>query len=414
MSQRRTGQVRENASRRGGRWLPTSSLSLCALTALVLLCVCAGTTSAAAHPQAEPSTFRCLRPFSAMNAFVDVAKAAAAQNCDFHYFTVTSASAAVRCAAEVGGGGGGSAAAAGSDATSCNVTLRWSMRRAADVVHRLQRQVGTDADYFTQNTNTNAAAGATTQKKSPRATASSPPAAPGGGAFLTEDDDVWRYTLALRAKGDSTVHYKGYHDGDGYSMCCACLVEGDCVWMAAEQGDNDLAVDEEVATTFSLAQSRLLRGCPLPFATAAAAADADGSQDEDDGAFGAGAAGAHLRVVLTDLDDVEGVEGDGENTGDVFHGEVTKPLHRIVEGPWEATVQMWRRRQLGGTSLDASASASDEGRGSVVEPELLGRVVVPFEVNLAKLRAEGRVTDVVSMALTVDDGGVAEDDHGDL
>ncbi|AIN98236.1 hypothetical protein LPMP_211580 [Leishmania panamensis] len=318
-----------------------------------------------------PASFRCLRPFSATDTFSNVAKAQLSQNCDYFYFTVEDAKAELKCASS------SAAATVVSDDISCSVTVRWSMRRASDVTARLQRQVGTDKDYFVHDASTASTATLPTRTRNTHQSAR---------VFLTEDDDVWRYTVSLKAKGDSSIHYKGFSKGNGYSLCCNALEEADCAWMTLEKGDNDLDCDEAIGSAFASQSTRTLRSCPLPLpALRCAAGDVD--VDDDCGAWaGAG-------VVLTDLD-------EDEDSG-VFHGVLTKPLHRIVEGPWEVVVQLWRRRQwIPSNGAKASYTIpTDES----VEAEVLGRIVVPFTLNVADLQGQGRITHVPSMALTVED-----------
>ncbi|CBZ26903.1 conserved hypothetical protein [Leishmania mexicana MHOM/GT/2001/U1103] len=335
---------------------------------------------------ARAPSFRCLRPFAATGTFPSVAKAHPTQNCDYFYFSVEDAKAELMCASPL------ASTTAVSDEMSCNVTVRVSMRRASDVASRLQRQVGTDKDYFTHETSTVSATASPTGGDNTR-----PSAAP----FLTEDEDVWRYAVSLKAKGDSSIHYKGFNGGNGYSLCCAALEEADCAWMTPQKGDKDLDCDEDVDVGFASQRSRVLRGCPLPFPAPHSAGGG--------GIFGAS---ADARVLLTDLD-------EGENSG-VFHAVITKPLHRITEGPWEVMVQMWRRRQQmpSGDEEDFFSVPADHS----VEAEVLGRIMVPFTLNLTELQQQGRITHVPGMARTVEGvanmvpaaGAKAGDEAGDL
>ncbi|KAK7194926.1 hypothetical protein NESM_000414900 [Novymonas esmeraldas] len=375
------------------RWGASTHLLRCAVSVLLLLLLSSAVLSpthaaaAAAAADAAPVTdFRCLRPFAAMDTFPSVAKATPAQNCDYFYFHVLGARAKVQCAAPH--------SASSPDDVTCNVTVRWSMRRAPDVVARLRRQVGTDKDYFTVEQQQQQQQTRTTQRSS-------------ATGFITEDEDVWRYSLALRAKGDSTIHYKGFNNGDGYSLCCDALVEADCAWVAPQHGDNDLDCDEETVvgrrtldgspSPLPVQQqqqqhSRLLRRCPLPFPDPSA--DLGGDRGGGGGEDGA-------RVALTDLDDDEDDEDDEDKDGGVgvFHGVVVKPLHRLVDGPWEAVVELWRRRQR------VSVAGADP-RDRSVEAEVLGRLVVPFTLDLASVRQHGRLPPVPSTALSV--GGVGD------
>ncbi|TPP54636.1 hypothetical protein CGC20_22145 [Leishmania donovani] len=355
---------------------------LCTLIAAVLILVVAPPGAQAAP---GPSSFRCLRPFSATGTFTNVAKAHPTQNCDYFYFSVEDAKAELKCASP------SAATTAVSDEMSCNVTVRMSMRRASDVVPRLQRQVGTDKDYFTHEASTDSTTASPTRVGNTRASAV---------PFLTEDEDVWRYAVSLKAKGDSSIHYKGFNGGNGYSLCCAALEEADCAWMTPQKGDKDLDCDEDVDVRFAPQRGRVLRGCPLPFPAPRSAGD---------GVFGA-SAGA--RVLLTDLD-------EGEGSG-VFHAVITKPLHRFVEGPWEVMVQMWRRRQhMPRVGREDSLSVPADHS---IEAEVLGRIMVPFTLNLTELQKQGRITQMPSMALTVEDvadvaqaaGEKAADEAGDL
>lgn len=332
-----------------------------------------------------------------MNQLTDLAKADPLHNCHYAYFTVRAAAAELQCATSASSphAGGGD-----DDDTTCNVTVRWSMRRVPHVAARLQRQIGTDADYFAEDAAGDSAGAAAQPARA--ASAAAPPSLP----FVTEDDDTWRYAVSLKAKGDSTVQYKGFHGGDGYSLCCDALTEATCVWMTAQQGDNDLDCDEEVGEGAALRQSRVLRSCPLPHP-----APRQSSPAYTDG-FGS-LPGA--RVELTDLDeeemqeDADGGEKEDGLSGGVFHGVITKPLHRLVEGPWEVVLQFWRRRQQqkrpGHTRAGkAGGIPTDEA----VEAEVLGRLIVPFTLNLAELREEGRIAHVPSMALAVE-GEIAEE-----
>lgn len=392
-----------------------SVLLACLYVAIASACIAVFTAAAVAAEAQSSSSFRCLRTFGVVDSFATVAKTDVSQNCNFHYFTVTDASAELSCITTMSDDALSSISAGAAPvkggrnkdqkkhdmldegATSCNVTVRWSMRRADNVVQLLRRQVGTDADYFARNASETSTLSAAAAPPGEKERQQRMPAK----SFLTEDDDVWRYALSLRAKGDSTVQYKGFLNGDGYSLCCDGITESECAWMAAEQGDNDMAADEEVNPSFALQQRRMLRGCPLPFPSAMPS-----EEKSDYDAFGT-APGA--RVLLTDLDEKDAEEGSEEG---VFHGKVLKPLHRLVEGPWDVTVQMWRRRQRLPRASSTGAAASAVPADDSPEAEVLGRVVVPFRLNLAELQKEGRVQHVESMALTVEE--VAEDDREDL
>ncbi|KAG5479475.1 hypothetical protein LSCM1_04739 [Leishmania martiniquensis] len=365
----------------------TISLRMTTLALVVLVVTVLHSFGAPPGVQASATRahFRCLRPFSATGTFASVAKARPSQNCDLFYFTVEDAAAELKCASPSPATAVAAAAVAGE--TSCNVTVRWSMRRAPDAAARLQRQVGADKDYLMRGASTTS----TTSTPAP-----APSSNPSAAYLVTEDADVWRYAVSLKAKGDSTINYKGFHSGDGYSLCCDALEEADCVWMTPQRGDNDLACDEDIGDGPVPQHSRMLRSCPLPFPAPSGVG----------AAFGA-SSGA--RVALTDLED--------EERSGLFHGVVTKPLHRIVEGPWEVMVQMWRRRQR--IPRDGAGPSSSILTDAAIEAEVLGRLVIPFTLNMAELQKNGRITQAPSMALTVEDvvevaGGEATGESEDL
>ncbi|KAG5506157.1 hypothetical protein GH5_05840 [Leishmania sp. Ghana 2012 LV757] len=375
---------------RGG---PCSHIAISLRTTTVTLCILAiAVFNTVVVPRAQaaatPAGFRCLRPFSATGTFSNVAKAHPSNNCDFFYFAVEDATAELKCASS-----SPAAAAAVSDETSCNVTVRWSMRRASDAAARLQRQVGADKDYFTREASTTLITTPPTRVRT-----LNPSAAP----FVTEDADVWRYAVSLKAKGDSAINYKGFSNGDGYSLCCDALEEADCAWTTPQKGDNDRDCDEDVDDGFASQRSRMLRSCPLPFPAPCSAGDVGGDFGTSLGA----------RVALTDLD-------EDESSG-FFHGVITKPLHRIVEGPWEVIVQMWRRRQR--TPPDGTDPSLSIPTDQTIETEVLGRIVVPFTLSLAQLQKQGRITQEPSMVLRVKDvaevvqmaGDKAAGEAGDL
>ncbi|KAG5505788.1 hypothetical protein JKF63_05124 [Porcisia hertigi] len=356
-------QLRRRLSNRLATLSQTAIAMLCSLVAVLIV---SGVLPGAQAAEG-PATFRCLKPFSSMDSFQSVAKLPLSQNCDYVYFTVKDARAELSCVSP--------AAAAVSSETTCNVTVRWSMQRASDVETLLKRQVGTDSDYFAQEANEGSAP---TPPNSIHDKRSSPM------SFLTEDEDVWRYAVSLKSKGHSTINYKGFNNGDGYSLCCDALEEAICVWAALHKGDNDMATDEHVDKRFLLQPRRTLWSCPLPFPTPHSAAD---------GGSAGGDAGS--RVELTDLDEEDNIN--------VFHGVITKPLHRMVEGPWEVIIQMWRRRQR--ISPVGTGSSSPPSAGHSIESEQLGRIVIPFTVNVDALRRQGRIAHVPNVARSVENTG---------
>ncbi|KAG5480241.1 hypothetical protein CUR178_06297 [Leishmania enriettii] len=364
--------------------LRATTVTLCILAIAVFNTVVLPRAQAAA----APADFRCLRPFSATGTFSKVAKAHPSHNCDFFYFAVEDAAAELKCTSS-----SPADAAAVSSETFCNVTVRWSMRRASDAAARLRRQVGADKDYFTREASTTS-----TTTPPTRVRTSNTSAAP----FVTEDADVWRYAVSLKAKMDSAINYKGFNNGDGYSLCCDALEEADCAWTTPQKGDNDRDCDEDIDDGFASQRSRMLRSCPLPFPVPSSTGDVGGDFGTSLGA----------RVALTDLD-------EDESSG-FFHGVITKPLHRIVEGPWEVIVQMWRRRQQ--TPPDGTDPFLSIPTDQTIETEVLGRIVVPFTLSLAQLQRQGRITQEPSMVLRVKDvaevvqvaGEKASGEAGDL
>ena len=181
------------------------------------------------------------------------------------------------------------------------------------------------------------------------------------------DGDEARYTLELRALNDSVVRYKGM-DGNGYSMCCSFINTSysTCEWQSVKV-NHHLRQDhhEQEAEKGGAARQELVpKYCVLHH------------RDED----------------------VDDDDESGQPVPRPFSGEVTKPLHKLVPGAWEATITFSRKG------------------------EAYGRIVVPFNVHPADVAAAAPVsrsdgataaeaagmTDAAAVAVVaVDNGGDA-------
>lgn len=128
------------------------------------------------------------------------------------------------------------------------------------------------------------------------------------------DGDDAQYQVVLRAVNASKVHYKG-HDGTGYSVCCSLLhaPNASCSWLRSS---------EDEFTTLRIDHCLLNR----PPSTSV---------------------GSSVNDQPRNLN---------------LSGNVTKPLHRLLEGPWEGTIIFLRHKKV------------------------VGRLVIPFSVPVNALR----------------------------
>lgn len=310
-------------------------LSLVVLATSVALVAAAGPRADGAQSDLRVqffSHFRCQRPLSAMSAFSDVAKTPKELNCDFGYFSVLDASVGLLCEEgeeEARGDGDGAG-------PTCNASLRVRFRRHADAAQRFVAHTGTSEDLFAV-----ADCNASSAVKAQAATE------PESDAWVYRKSDPWRFSVKLRSTTHaSTVHYKG---DNGYSMCCDALEGASCAWENATAVDRQDTEGGEAETEALPPLRQVIERCPLPLA----------GQRE----------GEVMLQPLTAEDD------DGE----VFTAVITKPLHRLYEGKWEMHMDMWRQR--------AVFTSGDGAQGA--EGEQLGRIILPFELNLQQLRAGG-------------------------
>lgn len=350
-----------------------------ALVGLIVVACYTATVADAVQPFVS-TQFRCQRPFSVMQTFGHVAKAAKETNCDFGFFTVQDAMTEVICSAKE---------RADEDGLQCTVTARLTMQKSTDAESLFAERAGSAEDYFTRPSG---------NEKVRRAAPSKVKRGGGGGGLgmRTEKHDPWRYTVQLRAKNDSTVEYKGF-DGDGFSMCCHMISEGECPWMQAQLGDNDIEADEA-----AVKHTRLLRSCPLPL-------------EEPGGRRNGGKSRGNAATAPT------ASTPRSATTQDLFHGVVTKPLHRWVSGPWEVRVEMWRKRAAYEVSTESSReesppSSSAKEEGNAEEPadrEVLGRVVIALDLDAEALWAGGHVALRAGNGLQVAQGGDAGEEEDD-
>lgn len=283
-------------------------------------------TPTAADPLAAPlaySLFHCQRPFAALASMSQLSKEQKRSNCDFTYFIVSKAGVVIDCEAP----------APSSPALVCNVTARVTFSVPWDLQRRLAVQMGTVVDYV------NVRRVPATQP--PRYACKKQDTNGLDGDPLLAEDDAWRYSLNLRAKGNSTVSYKGF-DGEGYSVCCEGMQESHCAWETATRADG---------TTTSI---MVLGDCPLP-------------------------------TIPQRTEEAE------STVSREAHFVVHRPLHRFVEGPWVLQLQLWRRRPaylpVGTTAPveDSNSEPTEDHR------ETLGRVNIPFHITASDLWASGHV-----------------------
>lgn len=311
---------------------------------LLLLSVSVAAAAEAAQPWKRES-LRCLRPFSSLASFAEVSKTPAEQNCDFHFFSAQTAYVSLLCESAPGatGSGGGGDNGEGSIG-SCDVVVEAELKVPADVAQRLAKRMGT------YEGGDGASAASAVGKRTPP-----PPRMHSAGAVAFDQDDLWRFDLQLTATQEgTTVRYKGF-GGEGYSLCCDGLTTGatNCPWMKQVAGDNDLA-EEDADGVEEEAQQRQLLTCPLP--------------------------------LPPSEQSLRRGEGGGAGEDAAIHMSVTKPLPKIVAGPWEARIQYSRKRLEG-------------------EREDLGRIIVAFELRPEVLWAGGHVSLVPAGGR---DGGDAE------
>lgn len=298
----------------------------------VLACVVAvASTTAAAAVGPTPlvsSEFRCQKSFESVQTFADVAATAKERNCNFHFFSVRAASVGLTCERDSCGGG---------LLDSCNVTLTVEADVPADVSARLASRSGSEAEYSAMAGGNGGGGGG-----QPRG---------GGGSWLggrlLDTDDLWRYELELRPVGGAggpTVRYRGF-DSQGYSLCCDGMADhaAHCQWTDLQAGDNDLVGEDSEATEEvdeGAPRQRQLLACPLPMPS--------------------------------------GVTVPKAGTG--FTVRVARPLpSTAADGAWEALLELYRLRSTYG------------GGGAAAEREVLGRVLVPFALDTARLLSGGHV-----------------------
>ncbi|CCW62944.1 unnamed protein product [Phytomonas sp. EM1] len=267
--------------------------------------------------------FHCQRSFSAMSSFRSFGGREAQKNCDFYYFEIENASAKVQC--EVPNTQQSSEAGLEMP-LNCSIELNIVAELAKDVSERFAHRVGSVAHYADMN--------------------SSPSAM---RAVLLDSDDPWRYSFELRSTlGRGTaINYKGYN-GQGYSLCCSAIPEAKCEWVHEEEGDLSFGANESLGEMKEERQATaqlVLSECPLPLPTPRGESHPNSSP----------------------VDSPPGRE--------FFYIRVSRPLHRFVPGPWEARLMLWRQRM----SFAAGAKGKD-GTLSTADPEVLGRVIVPFEL----------------------------------
>ncbi|RNF08491.1 hypothetical protein TraAM80_02717 [Trypanosoma rangeli] len=152
--------------------------------------------------------------------------------------------------------------------------------------------------------------------------------------------EAYRFSLRLRAFNDSVVEYKGF-DQNGYSMCCNFIQSAECSW------------DEE----------RKSSGTPHYSA----------SPQEDNGGNAPDASRRREAMVVSCPIHSQVVPGG------VFHGVITKPLHRLVVTEWEARLEFWR--------------------GQRQERVMLGRVLLPFRLTEDDI-ASAYTSDAAATTLT--------------
>lgn len=341
----------------------------------------------AAALQVVSTHFRCQKPLSAFNSVTGrQQKTTGSSGCDFTYFRVTDASVNVHCGssssavttlerepsssgvqvdqaaeqeAETTNGGG--------KQQGCRVTVQLELQLSPDLPLLLEYQymeMSRNCSYSSRDGNTTATAAA--------------------ASLLEEDQDIWRYSIALSHTGASDkgeIHYKGY-DHNGYSMCCdfipspsAALDSSSsssyCFWQPAS-GD-----------VHRYARRVLLPDiCPLP-------------QTPD-------VAAERARIIpsVASSSTKKAALGTTQNPFPRVFGQVTKPLPALLPGEWRAKVQLWRtrygawdrRNKVHQESwLPTPAAAPAVGERKEVFPsrfmedeqnvEMLGRVVISFRLE---------------------------------
>ncbi|EKF31007.1 hypothetical protein MOQ_005162 [Trypanosoma cruzi marinkellei] len=172
------------------------------------------------------------------------------------------------------------------------------------------------------------------------------------GSEETFGSEAYRFSLRLRAFNDSVVEYKGF-DQNGYSMCCQFIEGSECSWEMKEKEK-----EEEGANSTQQESAT--------------------SQEGDDGRMSHAPQRREAMVVSCPIRNpvVPGI---------VFHGAITKPLHRLVITEWEARLELWR--------------------GRAHEKVFLGRVLVPFrltedDIASAQSNAAAKTTTTTSTAMT--------------
>ncbi|CCW70355.1 unnamed protein product [Phytomonas sp. Hart1] len=296
--------------------------------------------------------FRCQRPFSTMSSLKRIGDSEAHGNCDFHYFQIENASTRVHCEILTPPQSSGERV---EEPLTCNVEFNIVARLAKDASERFEQSVGNLKRYPVMATSASAAQ-----------------------TGLLDSEDPWRYTFELRStlERGTAITYKGYNS-QGYSLCCSAIQEAKCEWVYREE--DGLSVDsteslDDVANEQITAQ-QVLSDCSLPLPD-----------------FGGGN-GSTLSSTYSPLE------------CGVFHIKVTRTLHRYILGPWEARLELWRQR----ASFAAEGKERDR-TPSGIDPEVLGRVIVPFELpkveemEVKDAEAQSLLPVVISTATESNDG----------
>lgn len=217
--------------------------------------------------------------------------------------------------------------------------------------------------------------------------------------LIEEEEDIWRYSIALfhtAAKGN--IHYKGYNQ-NGYSMCCDLLSPSSfsssssrnsssfCVWQASfsrekEEDENveetDIrgghASDENDPSLFYQTRYVFADKCPLP------------------------------QIPRPMSSFVPSAETTSTRR---MTGTITKPLPAFLPGEWLAKIKLWRTRYGAWernkqhlkseeeASFSGSPTANEDTTGETEKlpfmedeenVELLGKVVIPFHVDEESIR----------------------------
>ncbi|ORC84197.1 uncharacterized protein TM35_000481580 [Trypanosoma theileri] len=234
--------------------------------------------------------FRCMRPFGSLSRFSPSAMNAA-ENCKFGSFRILNASAVLNCthakSTTMSNIDGQSTQAEENDkmlVPGCNAVIR--------IVFKMEEE----NKFGTTESNNG----------------------------LVEND-IYRFSLQLRAFNDSVVHYKGF-DQNGYSMCCDLIQEGECVWekngnLSQTEGKENISKNTETSEITTPQREPVVVSCPL-----------------------------YNKKIAK---------------GNVFHGSLIKPLHRLAVTEWEARLEFWR--------------------GVKNEREVLGRLLLPFKLTESDL-----------------------------